>query len=1100
MSNKKVYWKGFEELENDPEFVKNRENEFAEDLPLHELVSDESTVNTTSNRRDFLKFLGFSVTAATLAACETPIKKALPYVVKPEVITPGVPNYYASSYYDGFDFHSIMVKTREGRPIKIEANKLAKLTGGGTGARVQASVLSLYDNKRAKSPMFNGAPIAWADADTQIKDALTKIASEGKTTFLISNTIISPSTKAVISDFSAKFGNINHIQYDAVSYSSIRSANQASFNKAIIPSYRFDKAMAVAAFGCDFLNGWLMSGTYEKQYAVLRRPENGEMSRHYQFESVMSLAGANADYRTQIKPSEIGVALLALYNYIAGKTGATKLKSGELAAEIQASIESCGEYLLNNKGKSLVVCGLNDANAQLVTNKINELLDSYGKTIDLDSPVHLYNGNDKAMMDAVEYMKKEKGYGVIFYGVNPAYTLPGGDELNAALQNAALSVSFGDRLEETATQYLCPDHHYLESWNDFNPVANTYALQQPTIQPLFDTRAAQESLLVWSSISSRGDKNNTNYRDYIKNYWKSNLFSTSGKLLFDEFWNYSLHDGVYEITSNVTPVENVVVTKKPVDTSKTDVPVETTNSINLDDAAQKLIAMKTSASNWDLVLYQKVGIGTGLMANNPILQELPDPITRVVWDNYITMSPVDMDKPEFGFNKLMGQKKWQGMAKVTVNGKSIELPVLALPGQTPGTIGIALGYGRKYGRGEEILGKNAFPLMGYNGNHLLNIVSGVSLEKLDTKYKLAGTQTHHTMMGRDIIKETSLKEYKANPKSGNRDKTIHTQLESLKNNEEDHGAPVGKVDYWKDFKMVNHRWGLSIDLNSCTGCGACVVACHVENNVPVVGKDEVSRSRDMHWLRIDRYFTSDADPSYRYESGIYNLKQAVDMEVPGKNPRVAFQPIMCQHCNHAPCETVCPVLATTHSTEGLNQMTYNRCVGTRYCANNCPYKVRRFNWFQYANNDKFDFYMNDDLGKMVLNPDVTVRARGVMEKCSMCVQRIQAGKLEAKKQSRPVKDQEIQTACSEACPTNAIVFGDYNDNESVVTAQTKNPRSYYLLEEVGVKPNVIYQTKIRNVEEPYGHKEGHHGGGHEEGGEHHGNDEKHEETTKHEGH
>lgn len=1091
MSNNKVYWKGFEELENDPEFVKNRENEFAEDLPLHEMVADESTVNTTSNRRDFLKFLGFSVTAATLAACETPIKKAIPYVIRPETVIPGVPNYYASTYYDGFDFHSILVKTREGRPIKVEGNRLSKLTGGGTGARTQASVLSLYDSKRSKSPMFNGKPIAWAEMDTQIKEALEKVAATGGRTYLISNTIISPSTQAVISEFAAKLGNVTHIQYDAVSYNAVRQANQLSFNKAVIPSYAFDKAMAIASFGADFLNGWLMSSVYEHQYAVNRHPEKGEMSRHFQFETVMSLAGANADYRTQIKGSETGAALVALHNYIAGKAGAGKVKAAELSAEITAGIEACGEYLWSNKGKALVICGLNDVHAQVVANRINELLGSYGKTIDLNTPVNLFAGNDKAVMEAVEAMKKDKGYGVIFYGVNPSYSLPGGDEFNAALQNAAVSVSFGDRLEETATQYLAPDHHYLEAWNDYNPVKGQYALQQPTIQPLFDTRAAQESLLVWAGLASRGDKNSTVYRDYIKKYWNDNLFASSGKLLFDEFWNLSLHDGVYE-SSSAPVVETTTV-------ENTESPVDVLGGANVDDAASKLVAMMSSASNWDLVLYQKVGAGIGQMANNPILQELPDPITRVVWDNYITMSPADMDKAEFGFNKMMGQKQWQGMAKVTVNGKSVELPVLALPGQTPGTIGIALGYGRKFGKGEEILGKNAFPLMGYNGNNLQNYVSGVSVEKLATKYKLAGTQTHHTMMGRDVIKETSLKEYIANPKSGNRDKTIHTELEKVTGGHGNH-APIGKVDYWKDFKMVNHRWGLSIDLNSCTGCGSCVVACHIENNVPVVGKDEVSRSRDMHWLRIDRYYTSDADPSYRYESGIYNLKQAAQMEIPGKNPRVAFQPIMCQHCNHAPCETVCPVLATTHSTEGLNQMTYNRCVGTRYCANNCPYKVRRFNWFQYANNDKFDFYMNDDLGKMVLNPDVTVRARGVMEKCSMCVQRIQAGKLDAKKQSRPVKDQEIQTACSQACPTNAIVFGDYNDQESVVTAQTMNPRSYYLLEEVGVKPNVIYQTKIRNVEEAYGHKDGGHGGGHEEGGEDHGKEEKHEETTKHEGH
>lgn len=1101
MSNNKVYWKGFEELENDPEFVKNRENEFAEDLPLSEMVSDDKTVNTVSNRRDFLKFLGFSVTAATLAACETPVRKAIPYVIKPENVTPGVPNYYASAYYDGSDFYNLLVKTREGRPIKIEGNTLpGTTTSGATNARVQASVLSLYDNKRAHSAMLNGAPISWADADSQITAALKNIAASGQRTYILSNTIISPSTLDVIKKFSEKYANVTHVQYDAISYSAIREANQATHGKNIIPSYAFNKAAAIAAFGCDFLNGWLMSGVYEKQYAETRRPENGAISRHYQFEATLSLAGSNADYRTMIKPSEIGVALVSLYNYVAGKSGGSKVSGGKLSEEVEKNIAACGDYLVSNKGKALVVCGLNDVNAQIITNKINEMLGSYGSTIDMGTAVNLYQGNDKAVQTMLADLKGKKGFGIILYGTNPAYTLPNGEEFNTMIKDAALSVSFGDRVEETATQYLCPDHNYLESWNDYQAVNGQYALQQPTIAPLFDTRSAQESLLVWAELATRGDKNSTVYRDYIKGWWKANLFGSSGKLIFDEFWNYSLHDGVYTTTSTA-PVAPVVAPSHqghtPVETVVTEAPV---TSGSADDAAKKLVEMQAASKDWEVVLYEKVGMGTGNQANNPILLEFPDPITRVTWDNYITMSPADMDT--FKFNKKMGQKEMQHVAKVTVNGKTIELPVLALPGQTPQTIGIAVGFGRKYGKTDAVIGKNAYPLTVYNGNNILNFVTGATIEKAGTKHHLAGTQTHHTMMGRDIIKETSFNEYQKNPRSGNPAKTMHTNVKDLL--EGGHEAPVGKIDYWKDFKMVNHRWGLSIDLNACNGCGACVVSCHIENNVPVVGKDQVGRGRDMHWLRIDRYYTSDADPSYRYESGIYNLSQARKMEIPSNSPRVAFQPVMCQHCNHAPCETVCPILATTHSTEGLNQMTYNRCVGTRYCANNCPYKVRRFNWYNYVNNDKFDFYMNDELGRMVINPDVTVRTRGVMEKCSMCVQRIQAGKLEAKKQDRMVKDQEIQTACSQACPTNAIVFGDYNDPEGRIAKDTKNPRSYYLLEEVGIKPNVIYQTKVRNVDEAYGHKEeGHHEGGHEEnhGDEHnnHGGGE-HKDTTTTNGH
>lgn len=1084
MSNNKVYWKGFEELENDADFVHLKENEFAQDIPMDEFLSDEKTAASSTNRRDFLKFLGFSVTAATLAACETPIKKAIPYVVKPETITPGVPNYYASAYYDGSDYYGIMVKTREGRPIKIDGNKLCHVTQGATNARTQASILSLYDMKRAKGPMMAGAPKSWKEVDAEISNKLSSIALAGGKIVILSNTIISPSTNAVIGDFKNKFTNVQHIQYDAISYNAIREANASSFGKSVIPSYNFDKANAIVSFGADFLNGWLMSGVYEKQYAMTRKPENGTMSRHFQFEALMSLAGANADYRTRVKPSEIGVALVALYNYIAGKMGSATVTGGKLGDKATKDIAACGDYLIANKGKSLVVCGLNDVNAQLITNKINDMLGSYGNTINLNKEVNLYQGNDKAVAMLAEELKNKTVKAVILYGTNPAYTLPNGEEFNKLLGNAELTISFADRVEETNVQFVCPDHHYLEGWNDANPVKGHYVIQQPTIHPLFDTRSAQESLLVWAGFANRGDKNSSVYREYIKDTWKKAL-GTGNKATFSEFWNTTLHDGCYSTSGEVmtTVVEDPapatvapVVTPEPVT-----VVTAPTTSGSISDAASALIAMNASSKGWEFIGYEKVGIGNGSGANNPILQELPDPITRTVWDNYITMAPEDMDKLEF--NKLMGIKKEANIAKLTINGKSLELPVIAVPGQAANTVGIALGYGRKIGKSEEVVGKNAYPFTTFNGTYFSTIALNANVDKTEGKYMVAGTQTHHTMMARDIIKETSLKEYQKNNRSGNPAKEMHTSVLDLVpegNHKDEHGgsAPVGNLSYWREFKMINHRWGLSIDLNACNGCGACVVACHVENNVPVVGKDEVRRARDMHWLRIDRYYTSDADPKHRYESGIYNLQQAVDMEVPSNEPKVAFQPIMCQHCNHAPCETVCPVVATTHSLEGLNQMTYNRCVGTRYCANNCPYKVRRFNWFKYHDNAKFDYYMNDDLGKMVLNPDVTVRARGVMEKCSMCVQRIQAGKLEAKKESRLVKDQEIQTACSQACPTNAIMFGDYNDEKSFVTEQTKNPRSYYLLEEVGIKPNVIYQTKVRNVEEEYGHKDPHASGGH----------------------
>lgn len=1056
MSNQQHYWKGYEELENEPGFVAGREKEFAEDLPMEEFLGNEANLGSTqTNRRDFLKFLGFGVTAATLAACETPVNKAIPYLVKPETITPGVPNYYASTYYDGRDYCPVVVKTREGRPIKLKGNPASVLSRGGSNARVQGSILGLYDGKRAKTAMKGGKSIGWSAADKEIAEALKAIGTEGKKAVLMTNTLISPSTRAAVDLFLTAYPQVEHIAYDAVSYQGIRLAHQQAFGKSIIPHMDFAKARSIVGIGADFLNGWLNSCAYESGYAESRSPENPHMSRHFQFETVMSLAGSNADYRSMIKASQQGAAVVALYNAVAEKTGNSKVAGGEVP--FAADIARAAKHLLANKGHGLVVCGLNDLNAQYLVARINQMLGNYGSTLSLNTSLNMFAGNDAAALKLTERMKSGEVQGVILYGVNPGYSMPDAQAFNQALAGLKLSVSFADRAEESPAQYLLPDHHYLESWNDFEAVSGHFSVQQPTIHPLFDTRQAQETLMVWAGQAQRSDKNNTAYREFMKARWV-NVFNPLGKS-----WDGFLYEGCWQ----AAPAVDATAT-----------PVSPEGGLTA-TAASAALAVKAH-QGYEVVLYEKVGMGWGNHANNPILQELPDPISRVTWDNYITMAPADMDAMKL--NKMMGQEQQANVVKVSLGNRSLELPVLAQPGQAPGSIGIALGYGRLFGRAEQAtLGANAFPFMGTQNGVLSAIAYGAKIDTTASTYGLAGTQTHHTMMGRDIIKETSLKEFKANAASGNAPKTQHTNVADLIPAGE-HEAPISKVDYWREFKMINHRWGMSIDLNSCTGCGACVVSCHVENNVPVVGKDEVRRSRDMHWLRIDRYYTSDADPSTRYERG---NKDHVAKEIPSANPRVAFQPVMCQHCNHAPCETVCPVLATTHSTEGLNQMTYNRCVGTRYCANNCPYKVRRFNWFSYHDNQKFDYFMNDDLGKMVLNPDVTVRARGVMEKCSLCVQRIQAGKLTAKSEGRMVADGEVQTACAEACPTNAIVFGDFNDEKGKLTGLAQHGRSYYLLEEVGVKPNIVYQTKVRNVDEAYGHKAAaHHGAehtGHEAG-------------------
>lgn len=1024
---KKKYWKGIEELTDQPSFIEQKNKEFTDYVPVDEFMGEDNLLSkTNSSRRDFLKFLGFSVTAATIASCETPITKAIPYVIKPEESDPGVANYYASTYYDGNDYSSVLVKTREGRPIHIEGNPLSSVSGGRVNARVNSSVLSLYDSNRAQSPIDKeGNEVSWAKADKAVVDALNAAVAKGGKIRILSNTIISPSTQAVIDNFIGHYGaegaaDVRHIAFDNISYSGMISANQQSFNKPYIPNYRFDKAQAIVSIGADFLSTWLSSIEYTGHYAVNRKPESGTMSKHIHFETGLSVTGSNADHRAAILPSEYGTTVINLHNAVAQLTGNQKVSGGN---DLHASlINHAAEELSSNKGKSLVVCGSNNTHIQVLVNAINHMLNNYGSTVDIDHPSYLRKGSDADLKALSDEMNAGKIDVLINCNVNPAWTLPSSLGITAGLEKVGFKVSTSLYRDETAQycDYTCPEHHYLESWSDAYPTDGKYALTQPTISPLYNTRQLLESLSVWSGGSE-------NAYDSIRNFWNENVFGKqSESLFFEQFWNKALENGVFEL-AEASEHEAVEF------------------SADISAAANGLAGK--SAGNYELFLYQKTGIGDGRHANNPWLQELPDPITKITWDNYVTMAASDMI--ELGFNVNLGQEQESNMITITSGDVvSEKIPVVAQPGQMPGTLGLALGYGHKTWKIAEKIGVNAYPFTGFDGT-ITYEASGVSIGKLEETYSIAATQTSHTIMGRDsIVKETTLDTYK----KGNRDD--FNPVVSLQTHE---GLKAVKgITLWEEHKEyeMGHLWGMSIDLNTCTGCGSCVTACTSENNVPVVGKDEVRRGREMHWMRIDRYYSTDADEGDSSISGYRNR------EVPGTMPEVVFQPMMCQHCNNAPCETVCPVAATTHSSEGLNQMTYNRCIGTRYCANNCPYKVRRFNWFNYIADSKFTSHnpAQDDLGRMVLNPDVTVRARGVMEKCSMCVQRIQAGKLVAKKNGTVVDDGVITTACASACPSNAITFGDFNDKNSALAKDDLSDRAFRVIEDVGTRPNVVYST------------------------------------------
>ena len=1018
MSSNKKYWKSVEELDGNSSIVEAlKNNEFVEEIPTDEFLGNSDALSSSSTtRRDFLKYVGFSTAAATLAACEGPVHLSIPYVVQPEQIIPGIADYYATSVFDGFDFANLLVKTREGRPIKIDNNTMAGAKFSAN-ARIHASILSLYDSMRLKEPKIAGKNASWIDVDSKIKSSLADAKAKGGQVVLLTNTLASPSTEKLIAEFIAKNPNAKHVVYDAVSESEALDAFETVYGERALVDYDFSKASLIVSIGADFLGDW-QGGSYDSGYAQGRIPKSGKMSRHFQLEANMTLSGAAADKRVAMSTTNQKQALVLIYNTVVGASVPVNLE-----AKFKAEVTKAAQQLKAAGRQGVLVSGIQDKNAQLLVLAINQALAS--ESFSTIGTRQIRKGSSQKVAQLVAAMKAGSVHTLIMSGVNPVYSLPNSKDFVEGLKKVSLSASFSLKEDETAsiTTIAAAAPHYLESWGDVSITKGTYGLTQPTIRPLFNTKQFQDVLLSLNG-------NAGTFYDYLKVNIASNAAGST--------WNKVLHDGIFVGT----------------------IPSSSAGSADYTAAANALAKSK-AASNFELVLYTKTGLGDGQQANNPWLQEFPDPITRVSWDNYVTVSNADAKRLGLS-NEIVANGGLNGSYAniTTADGVTLEnVPVIVQPGQAVGTLGLALGYGKSAALKEEMqVGLNAYSI--YKG---FNNVQSVSLTKADGQHEFACVQGQKTLMGRgDIIKETTLEIFNT------KDAEVWNEqpMVSLDHKE----VKATSVNLWESFdRSVGHHFNLSIDLNACTGCGSCVIACHAENNVPVVGKSEIRRSRDMHWLRIDRYYSSEdtfAGDNERKEN-IAGLSSSLstfnEMEKAGDNPQVSFQPVMCQHCNHAPCETVCPVAATSHGRQGQNQMAYNRCVGTRYCANNCPYKVRRFNWFLYNKNSEFDFHMNDDLGRMVLNPDVNVRSRGVMEKCSMCIQKTQATILAAKNEGRTIVDGEFQTACSSACTTGAMIFGDVNDKESQVAKLVEEERMYHLLEHVGTKPNVFYHVKVRNT-------------------------------------
>ena len=950
------YWRGLEEREQ----ALDGAAEFPEN-PLQQIEAAHS-------RRGFLKAAGFTFAGAALTGCSrAPVEQAVPYVVQPEDSVAGRPAYYASTCGACPAGCGILAKVRDGRPIKLEGNPEQAISRGASCAVGQASILGLYDSLRLKQPLSGGKPAAWPEVDRAVAVRLDGIRHSGAAVRYLSGTIASPTKQAAIDSFLAQFGNARHVMYDALSASAILDAHRETHGARVLPHYRFDKADVVASFDADFLGTWISPVEFARDYSARRRPP--EMSWHAQLEGRMSITGSKADRRVRMAPDEICGALAKLAERLAQNRGG----GDELA-----------ERLLHARGRSLVVAGANDLPTQVLANYINHLLGNYGTTLDIEKPSRQRLGSDRDLAGLLDELKSGKVAALFVDGVNPVAELPG----VGGFDGAALVVSFAGSPDETAERahFVCPDHHYLESWSDAEPVAGLVSLTQPAIRPLGATRAVVETLAAWSG------KPEKTY-DLLRQRYSRD-------------WERSLEAGFVAVETPRTPV-------KP---------------FNLAAVTAALAkAPPPGDSGYALALYPSVAMLDGRQASNPWLHELPDPIAKITWDNWVALSPAAAASLGVGDGDVVRIEA----------GAAMELPVVVQPGQHDRVAAVALGYGRKASerfagigprwinhrtsvneRGR--VGENAAPFLSLADGFLQYDRAGVRLVKTGRRVELAATQIHHTLT---VPKHLA--------PAGGETRPIVREISRA-----DLGKPPGHVEeheeLWPDdHQYKGHKWGLAVDLNACNGCSACVLACQVENNTPVVGKDEVRRRREMHWIRIDRYYSG-----------------------PPEDVAVAHQPMMCQQCDHAPCETVCPTLATVHSDEGLNQQVYNRCVGTRYCANNCPYKTRRFNWFDYPREDR--------LANLVLNPDVTVRTRGVMEKCTFCVQRIQLAKIEAKTAGAPLRDGDIRTACQQSCPADAIVFGDLNDPQSRVARLASDGRQYRVLEELNVGPAVHYLKIVRD--------------------------------------
>ena len=1061
------YWRSLDELADTPEFRALLHREFP---PAASEWPQASEWNDALSRRRFLHLMGASLALAGLTACtQQPTELIVPYVKPPEGIIPGKPQYYATAMPFGGAAMGLLVESREGRPIKIEGNPDHPASLGATDIFSQASLLTMYDPDRSQTITHFGDISTWSAFISEIRAALeSQRGSQGAGLRILTETVVSPTLAAQLRELLRQFPAARWSQYEAVNHDHAIAGAQMAFGQPVTPLYRFENADVILAVESDFLSCGPGSLRYARDFARRRKvtTEQPQMNRLYAIESTPTNTGAVADHRLPLQPFEIESFVRAIAAALGVQSAGQATQPGH-----QEWLKAVVRDLQNHRGRSLVIVG--DQQPPFIhalAHAINQALGNHGQTVQFIEPVE---ANPVLQMPSLRELAGEMEAGhvetLIILGGNPVHTAPA--DLNFAARMSKVRLRAHLSLYNDETSELChwhiPESHYLESWSDARAFDGTASIIQPLILPLYQSKSAHEVLAVLT-----GQPDRSSY-DLVRDYWKTNYRNPSSKTAalpvapnagaasgpansraqttatpaqsanatsaksnaaanastataatpssapapvaagspstatddFEKFWRQSLNDGV---------IAGSAFQPKTVAAGSTLTSGQSNGQRTTDNGPTITLLFRPDPAIYD-----------GRFANNGWLQELPRPLTKITWDNAALMSPATATRlgVDYSVSSRGGERGeiHADVIELNYQGHSVRAPIWIVPGHADDCVTVHLGYGRwRAGRAGNGAGFNASLLRTSDSQWA---AAGVEIRRTGDTYPLACTQFHYNMEGREIVRAASLDEFQRNPKFA------HEKVEE----------PTGHESLYPEYQYNGYAWGMAIDLNSCTGCNACVIACQAENNIPVVGKEQVRRGRAMHWLRIDRY----------YKGGV-------------QNPETFFQPLPCMHCEKAPCEVVCPVNATVHDTEGLNVMVYNRCVGTRYCSNNCPYKVRRFNFLLFQD------WESPSLRPM-RNPEVSVRSRGVMEKCTYCVQRIQHAKIESEKENRTIRDGEIVTACQAVCPTEAIVFGNINDHSSQVAKLKASPRNYGLLAELQTQPRTTYLAAVRNTNPEINH-------------------------------